>query len=92
MNQRYLLWASCFFPLLIPLGLGMTLLGALVTLADCVMLVDIMCRFNQDSNPTLETITYGMYPGLAFLILLIAAIFLFNALIPSRRPKRAQPG
>jgi hypothetical protein len=92
LNQRYLLWASCFFPLLIPLGLGMTLLGALITLADCVMLVDIMCRFNQDSNSTLESITHGMYPGLAFLILLIAAIFLFNALIPSRRSKQAQLG
>jgi hypothetical protein len=92
LNQRYLLWASCFFPLLIPLGVGMTLLGALITLADCVMLVDIMCRFNQGSDPTLETVTRGMYPGLAFLILLIAGIFLYNALILSRRSKQAQPG
>ena len=91
-NQRYLLWASCFFPLLIPLGLGMTLLGALITLADCVMLVDIMCRFNQGSNPTLENVTHGMYPGLAFLILLIAAICLYNSLIISRRSKQAHLG
>jgi hypothetical protein len=88
LNPRYLLWASCFFPLLIPLGLGMTLLGVLVMLAGSVMLIDIMCRFNQASDPTLETVTHGMYPGLAFLVLLIAAIFLYNALLVSSRHNR----
>ena len=91
LNQRYLLWASCFFPLLVPLGLGTTLLGALIALAACAMLLEIMCRFNQDSNPTLASLTHGMYPGLAFLILLIAAIFLYEALIITPRPKQAQP-
>jgi MFS family permease len=88
LNNRYLLWASAFFPLLIPLGLGMTLLGGLVCLSCCAMLVEIMCRVNPDSDPTLQSLSHGMYPGLAFAVLLIAAIFLYNAAIfrQSKRP------
>jgi hypothetical protein len=91
LNNRYLLWASCFFPLLIPLGVGMTLLGGVITLACCAMLVEIMCRFNPDSDPTLRNITHGMYPGLAYLVLLIAAIFLYNALVISRKSNQPRP-
>jgi len=88
LNNRYLLWASAFFPLLIPLGLGMTLLGGLICLSCCAMLVEIMCRFNPDSDPTLQSLSHGMYPGLAYLVLMIAAIFLYNAAIfrQSKRP------
>jgi hypothetical protein len=88
LNNRYLLWASAFFPLLIPLGLGMTLLGGLICLSCCAMLVEIMCRFNPDSDPTLQSLSHGLYPGLAYGVLLIAAIFLYNAAIfrQSKRP------
>jgi hypothetical protein len=92
LNQRYLLWAACFFPLLIPLGLGMTLLGALLVGACCVMLLDILCWFNSDTSSNLSLVTHGTYPDMAFMILLIAAIFLFNALVLSPKPKQAQPG
>jgi len=87
LNNRYLIWAACFFPLLIPLGLGMTLLGGLLSFACCAMLVEIMCRFNYDSDPSLGNISHGMYPGLAYLVLLIATIFLYNALNISRKPE-----
>lgn len=87
LNQRYLLWASGFFPLLIPLGVGMTLLGAIVTLSGCVMLLDIMCNFNG-SNPDLRTMLHGTYPGLGFVILLIAAVFLYNSLTGFGRRSR----
>jgi hypothetical protein len=89
LNNRYLLWASCFFPLLIPMGLGMTLLGVLLTAASCSMMIEIMCRYNGDSGSTLGVITHGMYPGLAWLVLLIAAIFLYNALILPPKSDRA---
>lgn len=89
LNNRYLLWASCFFPLIMPLGLGMTLLGGLISLACCAMLIEIMCRFNNNSDPTLGSISHGMYPGLAYLVLLIAAIFLYSSLILSRKPDQA---
>ena len=88
LNNRYLLWASAFFPLLIPLGLGMTLLGGLICLSCCAMLVEIMCRFNPGSDPILQSVSRRLYPGLAYLVLLIAAILLYNAAIfrQSKRP------
>jgi hypothetical protein len=79
LNNRYLLWGAALFPLLIPLGLGMTLLGVVICLSSCAMLIEIMCRFNSDSNPTLAAISHGLYPGLGFAVVLIAAIFLFTA-------------
>jgi hypothetical protein len=87
LNNRYLLWGAALFPLLIPLGLGMTLLGLLICVSSCAMLVEIMCRFNSDSDPTLASISHGLYPGLGFAVLLVAAIFLYNA-ASFRQPKR----
>jgi hypothetical protein len=52
--------------------------------------MEIMCRFNSDSNPNLQTITHGLYPDLAFLLLTIAAIFVFQMLVISRPRPKAQ--
>jgi hypothetical protein len=92
LNNRYLLWAAACFPLLIPVGLGITLLGALLCLACCAMLLEIMTRYNGNSNQTLASITHGMYPGLGYVVLLIAAIFLFNCLVVTRRDEFKSAG
>jgi hypothetical protein len=89
LNSRYLLWAAALFPLLIPLGAGMTLLGALLCLACCAMIADIMARESWSADPSLRTLLQGQYPGAAYALLLIAAIFLYHALTPG--PRRTVP-
>jgi hypothetical protein len=78
LNNRYLLWGAALFPLLFPAGVGMSLLGVLICLCSCAMFLEIMCRFNADSNPSLASFTHGLYPGLGFAVVLIAGILLFN--------------
>jgi MFS family permease len=80
MNNRYLFYAAGLFPLLVAVGPGMTLLGLLISAACCAMMGEVMCRFGNNADPTLSNLTHGMYPGLAFLVLMIAGVFVFESL------------
>jgi hypothetical protein len=87
LNNRYLLWGAALFPLLFPAGVGLSLLGAVVCLCSAAMFLEIMCRFNSDSNPSLAAFTHGFYPGLGFAVVLIGGILVFNSLAVRGAPK-----
>jgi len=80
MQTRYLLFAGGLFPLLVAVGPGMVLLGLLTCAVSCAMMTETMCRYSHGSDPMLASATHALYPGMGFLVLMIAAIFVFESL------------
>jgi hypothetical protein len=83
MNNRYMIWAAGFSALFVAVGLGMTLLGAIVAVVGWLGIARTMCESGGD--PDLARLINPLTPHLAWLLMLAAAIYLYVAITPRRR-------
>lgn len=85
MAARYTLLPAVIGSSLIGISAEMSLLPFLQTVLACTMLGDQMMLLDTSTSPIALTITQPTHPGLAWTMMLLAAIFLVSALIPTRR-------
>jgi hypothetical protein len=89
MTARYTLLPAVVGSLLIGVSAEMSLLPFLQTVLACVMLGNQMLDVNSSGAPVALSITHPTYPDLGWLMVLLAAVFLCSALMPSWRWRRA---
>ncbi len=85
MSARYMVLPAVIGSLLIGVSAEMSLLPFLQTVLACTMLGNRMMLLNTSTSPIALTITRPTHPGLAWAMMLLAAVFLVSALIPTRR-------
>jgi hypothetical protein len=88
MTARYTVLPAVIGSLLIGVSAEMSLLPFLQTVLACVMLGNQMLGTNSDAAPVAYSITRPTYPDLGWLMVLLAAVFLCSALMPSWRRAR----
>lgn len=87
MHERYLYWGAALTALCAGVSLGATLLHVVLTIMSCVAMGTWLTRESQ--WPEMHSFLRGVYPGSAWVVLLLAAMFLYLSLAPSReRPPR----
>jgi hypothetical protein len=86
MHDRYLVWGAGLSAVVVALGVGMTLLHVVMSLATWSMMAHKMYSVNPRFDPPMLRFLVGLHPDLGWMVLLIAAIFLYMALLPRRRP------
>ena len=60
----------------------MTLLGILVSILCCMGVAEIMYRYHPTVNPTMTKFLGGFQPDMAWVLALLAGIFLYVAIAP----------
>jgi len=88
MTARYTLLPAVVGSLLIGVSAEMSLLPFLQTVLACAMLGNQMLQTNSSQAPVAFSITHPTYPDLGWLMVLLAAVFLCSALMPSWRWRR----
>lgn len=89
LNNRYLYWGAALFGMMAAVGAGPLLIGLFLSLACCLMMAEVMCRFESGAWPLLQSISAGVYPGLAYAVLLAAAVLLYIAVAPDQRRSKS---
>jgi hypothetical protein len=89
LNNRYMIWAAGLSGLMAGVGLGMSLLGIIVSIIGWCGIAQIMCWSGGD--PYLASWTRPVTPHLAWALMLAAAIYLYVALVPRRLPRIKKP-
>jgi hypothetical protein len=87
LNNRYLVWAAGMSALLAGVGVGMTLLGVIVTLVCWIGMIQLQyAKFSM--GPELAPTLAPLSPHLGWMLTLAAAVYLYVALVPGpRRPE-----
>jgi hypothetical protein len=95
LNNRYLIWAAGFSALLAGVGVGMSVLGLILSVISCMGMAQIMYTYNgayarnfpdtQQMKQYMDTLN----PNLGWLVLVIAAVYLYVAVTPSRSTRWA---
>jgi len=88
MASRYTTLPAVVASLLIGVSAEMSLLAFLQTVLACTMLGNQMLKFSPATAPVAFSITQRTYPDLAWLMVLLAAVFLVSALMPSLKWRR----
>jgi hypothetical protein len=91
MLNRYLFWAAGLYPMLLAADIGLTLLGVVICAASYAMMAEVMYRFGSSADSELAATLHRIYPGLGFLVLTAAAVFLYCAVTSSARLARRSP-
>jgi len=87
MAARYTMLPACMAVALLGLSTSLSLLQLLLTLLCCAMLGHEMLQNNPSFSPLALRLTAAANPDLAWAMLLVAAMFLYHAVMPSRRPR-----
>jgi hypothetical protein len=85
MTARYMVLPAVIASSLVGISVEMSLLAFLQTVLACTMLGNQMISLNASTSPVALSITQPTYPDIAWVTMLVAAIFLYSALTPSRR-------
>jgi len=88
MTARYTVLPAVIGSLLIGVSAELSLLPFLQTVLACVMLGNQMLGTDSNAAPVAFSITHPTYPDLGWLMVLLAAVFLCSALMPSWRWRR----
>jgi len=88
MTARYTTLPAVMGSLLIGVSAEMSLLPFLQTVLACAMLGNQMLQTNSSQAPVAFSITHPTYPDLGWLMVLLAAVFLCSALMPTWRWRR----
>jgi hypothetical protein len=83
-HERYLLWAAVFSVAVVGISFSLTLLHLLITAISATMIFQWLGDQNPKFSPALIRFVDGTNPGLAWMVLLIAAIYLYRAIVPDR--------
>jgi hypothetical protein len=86
MTARYTVLPAVIGSSLIAISAEMSLLAFLQTVLACTMLGNQMMLLYPSTSPVALSITQPTHPALAWGMMLVAAIYLVSAMIPSRRP------
>jgi hypothetical protein len=89
MAARYTLLPAVIAAAMVGVGVGMSMLQLLLALLGIAMLGNQYLQA-QGGAPLTQSITQYLYPDVAWVMLLIAAVFLYCAVAPGRR--RIRPG
>lgn len=87
MSARHTVLPACMAAVLLGLSTSLSLLQLLLTVLCCAMLGQDMLRNYPDFSPLAMRITAPAIPDLGWVMLLLAAMFLYHAVMPSRRPR-----
>ncbi len=84
LNNRYLIWAAGLSALLPAVGVGMTLLGIIVSIACWIGMAQLQyAKFPVD--PGMSQYLAPLSPHIGWAIALAAAVYLYVAVMPRRR-------
>jgi hypothetical protein len=86
MSERYLLWGSALTAACITVSTGLTLMSVLLTLTAAGMMAHQLMEVDTGHWPEWNNFFGQMFPDAAWMMLLIAAVFLWGAMMSSRRP------
>jgi len=86
MTARYTVLPAVIGSSLIGISAEMSLLPFLQTVLACAMLGNQMMLLHPGTSPVALSITQPTHPALGWAMMLVAAIFLLSAMVPSRRP------
>jgi len=85
MHERYWLWAGVLTAAGVGASGGMALMHVVVTLASLAMMLAAVLPGDGRLWPDLRFFAVGAHPGLGWLVLLTAALYLYVAVTPSKR-------
>lgn len=86
MTARYTVLPAVIGSSLIGISAEMSLLPFLQTVLACTMLGNQMMLLHPGTSPVALSITQPTHPALGWAMMLVAAIFLLSAMMPTRRP------
>jgi hypothetical protein len=89
MSVRYTILAAALSAALVGVSVGMSLFQLLLTVLSCVMVGTRLLDQSSNLAPRSLSIFHDTQPDLGYAMLLIAAVFLYGALVPGRRGRRA---
>ena len=88
MAARYTMFSAVIASLLVAVSVGMSLLELLLVILSSAMLGNQLLASFPDTAPVTFSITRPTYPDAGWMMLLLAALILVSAMIPSvRKPK-----
>jgi len=85
MAARYTMFSAVIASLLVAISVGMSLLELLLVILSCAMLGNQLLASFPDTAPVTFSITRPTYPDAGWMMLLLAAVILISAMIPSVR-------
>jgi hypothetical protein len=85
MGDRYPIWAAAVSAGMVAVSLELTLLHVVLTVAAFAMVARQLVNFEPSRWPQLMNFTTPWFPGVGWLMVFVAAIFVFAALVPSRK-------
>jgi hypothetical protein len=85
MHGRYTIWAAGLTALMAGAGVGVTLLGILVTLVSLLGIIHNQLLFSRDWSPDTLSTLQGLDPSLGWILVLVAGIYLYLAVMPRIR-------
>jgi F0F1-type ATP synthase membrane subunit c/vacuolar-type H+-ATPase subunit K len=85
MHGRYSIWAAGLSALLAGVGAGMSLLGVLVSAVSLCGIVENQLLFSREWSPNMLSLLRSCDPGLGWVLVLAAWIYLYVAFMPCLR-------
>jgi len=90
MHERYLVWAACLSALWTAAGAGMTILHLVISGLAFLMIAQTLVMKRVDVYPGMAGVIKAAWGGMAWMVLLVAGVVLFQALVvwrtePSRK-------
>jgi len=83
MGDRYPIWACGISAAMVAVSMELTLLHVLLAVFAFAMVAHHLASFDPQRWPQLFQLATPMYPDIAWMLLLVAAIFLVASLVPS---------
>ena len=91
MHERFFIWAAALSAAGVALSVGWTLLHLLLTALSTLMILHYLLQSHVNVMPDLLRRIAPTHPGVAWMMLLIAGIYLYAALVP-RTPRNLKSG
>jgi hypothetical protein len=85
MHERYFVYAAAITAVGLGVSLGWSLLHVLVAWLAVLPMMHTMLSINRSFSPEALRLINGTHPGIGWMVLLLAAIYLYGALAPKRR-------
>ncbi len=87
MGGRYPIWASTISAAMVAVSMELTLLHVVLAVFGFAMVAVQLVAYDPQRWPQLVQLVTPMYPDIAWMLLLLTAIFLVASLVPSRKSK-----
>jgi hypothetical protein len=85
MGGRYTIWASCLSAAMVGVSLELSLLHVLLAVVAFAEIARQLVNYESSRWPQLWDLTGPWFPGVGWLMVFIAAIFVVASLVPSRK-------